>query len=716
MTGAKPRPARELDVRRGEGYLSPVDLPPPGPASPATSLPPLSPRRREALAAIARAVVPHAFVDPARGERLLTLIVARLDGLLPHRRRDLHTAIGILGSRLAALVAGLPPKPFVRLSPAQQELLLTRWAESRVSLARTVLQAVRKTIVLTEYTTPEAQHEVGYHGPYHTRGPAVPWEGALRGAPSDAEPVLRAPLPDAAHRPPPRAAALAPLALDAETLRADVIVIGSGAGGGVAAARLAEAGMDVLILEAGALRSGSAFTEQEGAMFDALYAEGGQRSTDDLGVSFVQGVGVGGGTVVNWMVMLRTPDWVLDEWATRHGTEGMRASDLAPYFDRIEDEVHARLVPDDAHSPNNRIILDGARALGWSARAAAINAIDCVRTGFCGYGCRTGAKQDGLQTFLPRAQAAGARLLPNAHAVRIEVIERGGSFPRKRVTFTHGGQGRGRTRTAEAPVVVVAGGAVETAVLLQRSRMGGGGTGRFLRLHPTTGLFGLYDREMVGSSGIPLTTLCDEFLRQDRAGYGTWIECPPLHPGLAAVGAPGIGSQHRDVLRRFPNIGTLIVLTRDGAQQDHSDGEVRLRRNGSTSIRYRLNPADARHMEQGLVAAARLHFAAGAREVLSGHKRRVSLRSPADLAALRGRPTRANDIALFSAHVNGTCRLGSDRRSAGTDPHGEVYGAPGVFVADGSLLPTALGVNPQETIMVLATIVAERIASRRRPG
>ncbi|MFN0097177.1 MAG: GMC family oxidoreductase N-terminal domain-containing protein [Gemmatimonadaceae bacterium] len=697
---------------------------------PDTTARPLPARRRAALAAITRATVPHAFDDAARGDGLLALVEARIAGLAPHKRRELSAAIGLLGSRLASLFTGLPPKPFPHLSAEQQQLLLTRFAESRFALARTIVQAVRKTILLTEYTTPEAQREVGYHGPYHSRGPAVPWEGALPGTPDDAEPILRAPLPDAVHRQAPRAAALSPLALeprtqasaphlrDADTLSADAIVIGTGAGGAVAAARLAEAGMDVLILEAGTLRSGADFTEDEGRMFDALYAEGGQRTTDDLSVSFVQGVGVGGGTTVNWMVMLRTPDWVLDEWATRHGAEGMRTADFAPYFARIEDEVHSRVVPDDAHSPNNRIILDGARQLGWSARAAAINAKDCVRTGFCGYGCRTGAKQGGLQTYLPRAQAAGARLLPDARALRIEVIERGGSFPKKRVTFTHTARTSGavRTMTAEAPIVVVAGGAVETPVLLQRSQMGGGGTGRFLRLHPTTGLFGIYDREMVGSSGIPLSTLCDEYLRQDRAGYGAWIECPPLHPGLAAVAAPGVGATHRDVMRRFPNIGTLIVLTRDGAQQDHSDGEVRLRRNGTTSIRYALNPADARHMEQGLVAAARLHFAAGAREVLSGHKRCVTLRSPADIDALRGRPFRANDIALFSAHVNGTCRLGSDRQTAGTDPHGEVYGAPGVFVADGSLLPTALGVNPQETIMVLATIVAERIASRRRPG
>jgi hypothetical protein len=234
-------------------------------------------------------------------------------------------------------------------------------------------------------------------------------------------------------------------------------------------------------------------------------------------------------------------------------------------------------------------------------------------------------------------------------------------------------------------------------------------------VHPTSAVFARYDRDIQGASGIPLTAVCDEFLRGD-GGYGSWIECPPLHPGLAAASLQGFGAAHRGVMLGFPNLGSLIVLVRDGAERGHSDGEVRARPDGSTSIRYRLNPRDARQLEAGMVAAARLHFAAGAREVISAHATPVVLRSPDRLDLLRGRPLGPNQVTLSTAHVNGTCRLGADRTTAGTDPQGEVYGAPGVFVADGSLLPTALGVNPQETIMALATIVSERIASRRRPG
>ena len=682
--------------------------------------PPLPLALRTTLGLLARAVVPHVFDDPTRGARLVQRLETELGTLHPRKQRDLHNGLALIGSWVGALLAWHAPKPLRLHSPEAQARILHRWLHSRLPLLRAVANAFRRIILFAEYTTAEAQREVRYLGPYHARGPMVPWEGALPGAPSDAEPVARAPLPSGAHLPAAAAIDLwpmrGPIAVDPDRLSADAIVIGSGAGGAVAAARLAEAGPEVLVIEAGALLQGDQLAEQEYEMFTRLYAERGQRATDDAALSMLQGTSVGGGTTVNWMIMLRTPDWVLDEWAAYHGTEGMRPADLAPVFARLEAELHARTVPDDAHSPNNRIILDGARTLGWSAFAGRINAKGCVRTGFCGYGCRYGAKQGGLQTYLPRAVAAGARILPHATALRIEVVERGGSFPRKRVTLRHAPPGEApRELVAEAPIVVVAGGAVETPSLLQRSRLGGGGTGRFLRVHPTSAVFGRYDREIQGASGIPLTAVCDEFLRGD-GGYGSWIECPPLHPGLAAASVQGFGAAHRDLMLGFPTLGSLIVLVRDGAERGHSDGEVRARPDGSTSIRYRLNPRDAPQLEAGMVAAARLHFAAGAREVVSAHATPVVLRSPDRLDLLRGRPLGPNQVTLSTAHVNGTCRLGADRTTAGTDPQGEVYGAPGVFVADGSLLPTALGVNPQETIMALATIVSERIASRRRPG
>ena len=677
---------------------------------------PMSSLRRATLGAAARRIAAHAFDEPERGAALVAAVERRIAGLSPSMKGDVERALDLLGNRWATMATGHHPLPFHLLAEEEQDRLLRSWMRSRVAALRTVAQAVRRLVLLTEYATPEAHLEIGYRGPYFTRGPAIPWEGPLDGVTKDDEPVARGardamiPLP---RDSPWRATTRTPGDVEC----ADVVVIGSGAGGAVAAARLAQAGYEVLVVEAGEPLDQADFSESEHGLQERLYADGGLRSTDDLSVSLLQGATLGGGTTVNWMNMLRTPDFVLDEWSARHGTEGMTPSDLAVVFDRLEAELHVRTVPADAHSPNNRLLLDGARALGWAARATRINARDCLRTGFCGHGCRYGAKQGALQLLLPLAVANGARVIASARAERIEFMERGGAFPLKRVHLTVSGAGaQPRSTAVEAPVVIVAAGAVGTPVLLQRSGLGGGGVGRFLRLHPTTAVMGVFDEEIYGAAGIPLSAVCDEHLGQNRDGYGFWLECPPLHPVLAAVAMPGFGVEHRTQMLRYRHLASLIALVRDGADLDVSNGEVAAARDGRLRIRYRLGARDARQLTAAIIASARLHLAAGAREVRTLHTVPVVVRTERDLADIASRRVGANDVALFSAHLNGTCRLGRDRSTSGTDPHGERFDAPGVFVADGSLLPTAPGVNPQETIMALATVIAARIAARRRPG
>ncbi|HEX9940004.1 MAG TPA: GMC family oxidoreductase, partial [Longimicrobium sp.] len=497
-------------------------------------------------------------------------------------------------------------------------------------------------------------------------------------------------------------------------IRADVCVVGTGAGGAVAAARLAEAGLDVVVLEEGGWWRGEDFTEREAPMTERLYADAGTRATDDLSVPMLQGRAVGGGTLVNWMIMLRTHPWVLDEWAAEHGTVGMAPADLAPVFDRIEAETHTRTMPPDAHNPPNRALMDGARALGWSASAARLDAKGCVRSGFCGLGCRYDAKQGTAAVHVPMALSAGARLFTDVRADRVEVAERGGRAPLKRVHATVLDRATGRPRgrvTVEAPVVVLAAGAVGTPAILQRSGMGGGGVGRFLRLHPTTLVPGMYDREMYGGAGVPLSSVCDQFVRGDD-GYGFWMECPPTYPALAAAALPGFGERHRRLMLGAGGMAPFIVLVRDGADRRTSNGGVTVDRRGRVRIRYRLGPAEERGLREGIKAAARIHFAAGAREVVTLHATETVLRSAAELDVVDRRPCGPNLLGVLSAHVNGTCRIGADPRTSGCTPDGERHGVPGLYVADGSVLPTAPGVNPQETIMALATVIAGRIAER----
>lgn len=678
----------------------------------------MSMRARAALAALCRRIAP---VDDVQATALAAHVAARLDAGDPLLRARVRVLLSLFESAVIGALSGGVPRPFSRLSPEAQDARLRAWEVSRIPLRRTIFQAFRRLILSTWYALPEAQRAVGYLGPLHARGPVLAWEGPLPGVPDDAEPVARGarelpPTGDArwreANRVPNGVTIGREIATDT-VLRAEVCVVGTGAGGGVAAARLAEAGRDVVILEEGGYYTAADFSEDEAEMVPRLYAEQGARATEDLGVSMLQGRSVGGGTTVNWMIMLRPPEWVLDEWAREHGLGGLGAADLAPVLERVEGETHTRLVPEDAHSPNNRIILDGARALGWRAWGGAVNARDCVRAGFCGIGCRYGAKQSTLVTYIPRALAAGARLLADVRVERVEVAGRGGRAPLKRVHCVvldrESGVPRGRV-TVEAPVVVLAAGAVGTPAILQRSAMGGGAVGRFLRLHPTSAVIGVYDRDIYGAAGIPLSAVCDEFLRGER-GYGFWLECPPLLPALASVAVPGFGAAHRALLERFPRLGATIVLVRDGADRALSNGDVRVDRAGRPRIRYRLGPTDGRHLREGLRAAARLHLAAGAREAVTLHAPPRRARGAGDLDAIAQAPVAANRVGLFSAHVNGTCRLGTDPRTSGCNPDGERHGVRGLYVADGSLLPTALGVNPQETIMALSTVVAERIAA-----
>ena len=692
----------------------------------------LSPRQQATLIALCRRMVPLPDEPDPAAARLARMVEVRLGGLDAEHGRRVGALLSLMDSPAAGLLNALRPRGFADLEPDRQDAWLRGWEISRLPFLRTAFQGMRRLILSTHYTDPATYPGIGYHGPLHTREPRFAWEGPLPGAPSADEPVARTGAAPRASRiipirpqldllsDPAVSSVIEGARLRPETrVRAGVCVVGSGAGGAVAAARLAEAGHDVVLLEEGGFWRPEQFTEVEGEMTPRLYAERGTRATEDLAIPLLQGRAVGGGTTVNWLVMLRTPDWVLDEWAAAHGAVGMRPAEMAPLFDRIEEETHTRPVPDDAHSPANRVLLEGARALGWRASGVRVNAHGCVRSGFCGLGCRYGARRAAADVYVPAALAAGARLFTDVRVERVELAERGGGAPLKRVHATvldrESGAPRGHL-TVEAPVVVLAGGAVGTPALLQRSGMGGGGVGRFLRLHPTTAVFGRYEgREMYGGAGIPLSSICDEFLRGSD-GYGFWIETPPCYPALSAAALPGFGSAHRGLMESLPTLAAMVVLVRDGVDRAASNGSVMVDRGGRVRIRYRLAAADRARLLRGMDAAARIHFAAGAGEVSTLHTHACRMRSPAELGSMPLRPAGPNQLGVLSAHVNGTCRMGTDPDTSGCTPDGERHGVPGLYVADGSLLPTAPGVNPQETIMALATVVAERIAARHPAG
>jgi choline dehydrogenase-like flavoprotein len=488
---------------------------------------------------------------------------------------------------------------------------------------------------------------------------------------------------------------------------ADVCIIGSGCGGGASAKILSEAGKKVVLLEEGGYFTSADFDGTEQSAYQNLYQRRAGQATEDLSVTVLQGRCVGGSTTVNWMTSLRTPEFTLDDWKRRFRIEGLGANDLEPYFSRVEKYLNVHPEPDENHNPNNRIILDGARALGYSTRANGRNSRECLKSGACGLGCPFDAKMSVALTYIPYAVKAGATLLSDCRAEKIEVSGR-----MKSVTGNVLEQGTRRKKTdfaIVAPVVIVSGSAINTPVLLLKSGIANssGEVGKNLTFHLTTAVAGLFERVIYPSAGIPQSAMCDEFLNRKGDNGGFWIEAVPVYPALAGLAFPGFGKAHRERMKNFPHTGASITLVKE----IDSSGRVKVNDNGRASISYEPGPKDIEYLKQGVAAAARIHFAAGAKEVVTLHARPTLIKYEGEIERkIRSASWEKNEIALFSAHPLGTCRMGIDPRTSVVDPHCQTHDVGGLFVIDGSVTPTSLGVNPQITLLSIAEKSAEWVA------
>jgi choline dehydrogenase-like flavoprotein len=409
---------------------------------------------------------------------------------------------------------------------------------------------------------------------------------------------------------------------------------------------------------------------------------------------------------VNWMTSLRTPEFTLKAWRREFGIDGWSAADLEPYFDRVERYLNVAPEPESNHNGNNRLLLDGARALGYRVRATGRNARHCVQAGLCGLGCPFGAKLSVDATYIPDAVNAGAMVYADCRAEKIEVH---GRTKRVIARVVNAGPASGPEVILEAPVVIVAASAIGSPVLLQRSGLANSSNhvGRNLTFHLTTAVIGEYDRVIDPASGIPQSVMCDEFLNRQGDGGGFWIEAVPVYPALAALAMPGFGKVHRNFMENFRHLGALIVLVKEV----DSSGTVKANRRGAATIKYEQGPRDLAALRQAVGKAAKIHFAAGARSVFTLHTRVTRMASPGEIdTALDDASWGPNHLALFSAHPLGTCRMSRDPAEGVVDEHLQTHDVRGLFVVDGSITPTSLGVNPQITLLAMAEKAAEWIA------
>lgn len=579
---------------------------------------------------------------------------------------ELDQLLDTLDSRALNLALTGRAVRFTALGGAARAAYLRRWAASPLPLKRRAFQVMKRLVLLYTY---------GAEGSPYARAAGF------------------------APPPPPAPAEPAPLRLRAaaagENIDADVCVVGSGAGGAVAAAELARAGKRVVVLERARARLEDGFARSELDGYTSLFYDRGIAATEDRAIALLAGSALGGGTIVNWSTSLRIPPAVAEEW------RAAGIDDLAEHYDAVaaRSDVDA---DESARNGPNAALERGLLALGRRARTIERNVRGCGDCGLCTLGCRIGAKQSTMRTYLADACAAGAQIVHGADVRRIEAAN-------GRVTGAVARVAGGELRV-RAPLVALAGGAILSPALLLRSGIAREQAGRGFHLHPVSVVSGLYPEDLGGLwSGVPQSVLGDGFAEIDGP-YGFRLEVPQALPGTLAASSPWWSAeQHRSRAALARHTAAFIAIVRDRAE-----GRVVVDGVGEPVVRYACGDLERRLLVRGMVEAVRVQAAAGATAVFTLHtpplEREVG-RVDELVAEIERRGVVPNRVTLFSAHQMSSCRIGRERRSSVADADGQVWDVRGLFVTDASAFPSASGVNPMLTVMALARRTAHRMAA-----
>lgn len=626
----------------------------------------------------------HFFCIRASDLALADITEEKLAGIVgPDKQQLLRLFLTSLDLPLFNFLLSRQWGRFATMNLEQRTAVLQSWGNSRLPFRRQLFQSLKRLILFLFYALM----------PQGKQNPTWPVF------------TYTTPPPNKTAQPRP----LQPLSItEPTTLETAVLVIGSGAGGGVVAGELAAAGFDVLVVEKGGYAAESDYNGQELAGYNALYENEGTLTTEDISMTVLTGSTLGGGTTVNWMTSLTPPDDVLAEWAARGFTAVGQ-----PQFQASLAAVAAQIQVNTRESQDNRqnaLLAAGAVALGYAADVIPRNSQGCVDCTYCNYGCRYGAKQSTLKTYLQQAYNHGARILVHAHVDR--VLHANGRAIGAELHVQH--DGTAYPVTVRAQLVVVAAGAIHTPALLMRSGLQNRHIGQHLHLHPVTQTWGIYDQPIYSWQGAPQTRVVQNFANLDGLGYGFRLETSPGHPGSYASSLPWqTGRQHKQLMQRLHHIGNHIVLTRD-----KYGGSIRLDKCQQPTLHYRLHPYDANHLAEGMIASLKIHHAAGADCIISPHNQFLTWQRGQNfdrfLQQARQLPLAPNTYGLFSAHQMSTCRIGATAVDGAVKPTGETMEIADLWVADGSVFPTAVGVNPMLTIMAVAHYIAGQIIQRYR--
>lgn len=476
----------------------------------------------------------------------------------------------------------------------------------------------------------------------------------------------------------------------------DIAIVGSGAGGAVAAATLAEAGLDVLVLEAGGHYNRGNYPADRLEAIVELYRDAGLTiAAGKPPIPVPVAKAIGGTTVINSGTCFRAPEQVLESWRAEHGVTWARELDAD--YTEAEEFLRVTQLDPERMGRNGQLAMEGAAALGAGGAPIFRNAGNCVQCSSCPYGCAIDAKQGMHVSYLPRAVAAGARVRSRVEARRV-LIEDGRAVGLACSTRDAGGRSRSyevRARRA----VIAAGGAFGTPELLLRSGLGGDQVGRNFHIHPACWVGARYEEEVRGWEGVMQSFYVDQWEPQ-----GVLLEATFTPLAFGGAWLAGTGAEHQRSLLEFGHVGSIGVHL-----HDRSQGRVGLGNDGSIRASYKLTREDADRIHFGIARAAEVHFAAGAIEVYPNIPRFGTLKR-GELAAFEAARLKASELRLEAFHPMGTARISADPRQGVCTADGAVRGTENLYIADASLFPTSVGVNPMMTVIACAKQVSRAVA------
>jgi choline dehydrogenase-like flavoprotein len=488
-------------------------------------------------------------------------------------------------------------------------------------------------------------------------------------------------------------------------LKADVVIIGSGASGAVVAYELSRAGAKVVVLEAGPYIRSTEFQEHAPTALETLYADHGNQVNTTGDLSVLQGKCIGGSTVVNAAVCFRVPDQVLEHWITEYGLENLAPEALAPYFEKVERNLSIHQNAPHEVNYNGRLLIEGAKKIGIPAEATTRNVKNCALSGHCISACRTDRKQSMLVTYLPWASELGATILSGTQAETFEVRNR-------RIHAVNAvavdGDGSRKAVRVEAGLVVVAAGAIQTPLLFQKNALGNssGQVGLNFACHPSLAVFGEHDRDIYAWVGATITAHAGDIENPLKGGY--LLEAGMVGPVVTSTWVDGgAGSEYLEFMQRSKRFQAAVSLI-----HDHNVGRVFL--DGDRKrIEYDIDDRDFEALREALRGTARIYFAAGAKRVYLPTTRRTTIESADAIdSAINALTNGKHKYRLTSYHPQGTMRMGADPSKSVVAPDGRCHDLDNVYVPDASLFPSSLLVNPQLTVYGMASYIADEIVAR----